>query len=70
MWGSDVAKRQPGRLSGEFLVAYAAVRMFGEQFREPDASLLFGLSRGSFYSIFVLLAGCGMIVHAIRKSRA
>jgi phosphatidylglycerol:prolipoprotein diacylglycerol transferase len=70
VWGSDVLKRQPGRLSGEFLVAYAAVRMYGEQFREPDASLLFGLSRGSFYSIFVLIAGCGLIAHAIRKSRA
>ncbi len=69
IWGSDVAKRQPGRLSGEFFVAYAAVRMFGEQFREPDASLLFGLSRGSFYSIFLLVAGVGLIVRSIRAGR-
>jgi phosphatidylglycerol:prolipoprotein diacylglycerol transferase len=61
-WRSDAAQRQPGRLSGEFLVAYAVVRMIGEVFREPDASLILGLSRGTFYSIFLIVVGAILIV--------
>jgi len=33
------------------------VRIVCEHFREPDAELILGLSRGSFYSIFMILAG-------------
>ena len=51
----------PGRLTGEFLTFYAIVRVFGEQFREPDAQLIFNLSRGSFYSLFLLAAGAFLI---------
>jgi len=51
----------PGRLTGEFLTFYAIVRVFGEQFREPDAPLIFNLSRGSFYSLFLLAAGAFLI---------
>ena len=50
-----------GRLTGEFLVFYAVVRIFGEQFREPDAPLIMGLSRGSFYSLFLLVAGAFLV---------
>jgi phosphatidylglycerol:prolipoprotein diacylglycerol transferase len=58
-WRTDVASRRPGRLSGEFLIAYAILRMVGEVFREPDVgvSLILGLSRGTFYSLFMVLAG-------------
>jgi phosphatidylglycerol:prolipoprotein diacylglycerol transferase len=31
--------------------------MVGEAFREPDASLILGMSRGAFYSVFLILAG-------------
>jgi phosphatidylglycerol:prolipoprotein diacylglycerol transferase len=62
-----VARRHPGRISGEFLIAYAAVRIAGEMFREPDASLILGLSRGMFYSLF--LAAAGLAVAAV-SSRA
>ncbi len=51
----------PGRLTGEFLAFYAVVRIFGEQFREPDAPLIMYLSRGSFYSLFLLVAGAFLI---------
>ncbi len=61
-WRTDVIRRQPGRLGGEFLVGYALVRMFGELFREPDASLILGLSRGTFYSVFVLVAGVALVL--------
>jgi phosphatidylglycerol---prolipoprotein diacylglyceryl transferase len=60
-WRTNVVRDHPGRLSGEFLLAYALLRMIGEMFREPDASLLWGLSRGSFYSIFVALFGVFLI---------
>jgi len=57
-WRTDVVRRHPGRLAGEFLLAYACVRAIGESFREPDASLILGLSRGTFYSLF--LGGFGL----------
>jgi phosphatidylglycerol:prolipoprotein diacylglycerol transferase len=62
-WRSDVVNRHPGRLAGEFLIAYAIVRMIGELFREPDLGIepIFGLSRGSFYSIFLILVGVVLI---------
>lgn len=68
-WRTDVVSRQPGRLAGEFLIAYAIVRMIGEIFREPDAGidLIFGLSRGTFYSVFLIAAGAVMIWRAARK---
>lgn len=67
MWKSDVVRVRPGRLSGEFLIAYSILRMIGEHFREPDASLLFGVSRGTFYSVFLILAGIILIIRT-RKS--
>ena len=69
-WKSDVVRTQPGRLSGEFLVAYAVVRAVGEIFREPDASLILGLSRGTFYSIFLAIAGVALIVWRLPAARA
>lgn len=69
-WRSDIVRRQPGRLSGEFLIAYAVVRMIGELFREPDAGLILGLSRGTFYSIFLIAAGAVLIVRGSRPTNA
>jgi phosphatidylglycerol:prolipoprotein diacylglycerol transferase len=56
-WRSPVIRTQPGRLTGEFWLAYAAMRMIGEIFREPDAGLIMGLSRGTFYSLFLVVGG-------------
>ena len=56
-WKSAVARERPGRLAGEFLIAYALFRIAGESFREPDASLILGLSRGTFYSLFMVGVG-------------
>ncbi len=56
------ATRHEGRLTGEFFLLYAVVRMVGEQFREPDASLILGMSRGTFYSIFFAAVGIGLIL--------
>jgi phosphatidylglycerol:prolipoprotein diacylglycerol transferase len=67
-WKSDVTQTRPGRLSGEFLLGYAALRAFGELFREPDASLLFGFSRGTFYSFFLVAGGVFLIARTMRRT--
>lgn len=67
-WRGTSVRRQPGRLAGEFLIAYALLRAAGELFREPDAGLILGLSRGTFYSVFLIAAGVALIVFAARRS--
>lgn len=66
-WKSNVCQTSPGRLGGEFLIAYAMARILGEFFREPDASLIMGISRGQFYSIFLLLGGFFVIFIAEKR---
>ncbi len=67
-WRTDVTTRRPGRLAGEFFVAYALVRMLGEVYREPDVGvpLILGMSRGTFYSIFLIAAGVFLWVRPSR----
>ncbi|WP_309382167.1 prolipoprotein diacylglyceryl transferase [Cerasicoccus frondis] len=60
-WLSDPNKRSLGQLTGEFLIGYALLRIAGEVFREPDASLILGMSRGAFYSLFMIIAGAAII---------
>lgn len=67
-WKTDVVRREPGRLAGEFLIGYALVRMFCELFREPDAALILGLSRGTFYSLFLIVAGLFVIAFTRRPT--
>jgi len=71
IWRTDVVRAQPGRLAGEYFVIYAVFRCVCEIFREPDdgVSLIYGLSRGTFYSIFLFIVGIALIVRAIRKSK-
>lgn len=66
-WRSDSIRSQPGRLSGEFLAAYALARVGGEIFREPDAGLILGLNRGIFYSLFLLVGGLALITLTPRR---
>jgi len=68
-WRSDIYVKNPGRLGGEFLVAYAISRIIGEFYREPDASLIIGISRGQFYSIFLLLGGIGVIFYSLKRKK-
>ena len=66
-WKTSIIQKFPGQLAGEFLVFYSVSRIFNEFFREPDASLLLGFSRGQFYSIFLLLGGL-LVVYWARNS--
>ena len=65
-WKSSVTTTQPGRLAGEYLVGYAIARVVCEQFREPDASLLLGLSRGTLYSLIMVVSGVLLLVRRPR----
>jgi len=68
-WKSDICKRFPGHLVGEFFLVYALGRIIGECFREPDAGIVqfFGINRGMFYSFFMVLVGVVFILWARRK---
>ena len=65
-WRTTMTRDTPGRLSGEFLIVYSVLRVIGELFREPDASLLFGVNRGIFYSLFLLVAGVVIMMRTRR----
>lgn len=56
-----------GLIAGLFLCLYAIARIGLENFREPDADLIFGFTRGMVYSIPLLLLGIGFIVNSLRK---
>ena len=62
VWKTPLLRRAPGRIAGVFLLGYAVVRAADEVFREPDAGLLFGLSRGTFYSFFLVAGGLALVL--------
>ncbi len=62
-----------GVLTGLFFICYAILRIFVENFREPDASLILGITRGQFFSIFLIVIGAGFLLAAAKgwtKKRA
>jgi phosphatidylglycerol---prolipoprotein diacylglyceryl transferase len=63
-----IPKKAPGLVSGLFLVIYAFCRIFCEAFREPDASLILGLSRGTFYSLIMAMAGAAIVAYATSRA--
>lgn len=66
-WFGNTVRTRPGQLVGEFLIAYALLRSLGEVFREPDpAGLILGLSRGTFYSFFLVIGGAALIAASRR----
>jgi len=56
-----------GVLTGVFFIAYAILRIIGEIFRQPDAPLTLGLSRGQFLSLFLIIMGIAFVVFATRR---
>ena len=59
-----------GVVTGAFFILYAVLRIIGEIFREPDAALTLGLTRGQFLSLFMILMGAGFIFAAFRREKA
>ena len=67
LWVLRTRVRLPdGVLTGVFFIAYAAVRILGECFREPDAPMTGFLTRGQFLSLFMILLGLVFLLWAWR----
>ena len=65
LWFVRTRMRQPnGVLTGLFFIFYAIFRIIVENFREPDASLIFGVTRGQFFSFFLIAIGLAFVIVA------
>ena len=62
-------KAPDGLLTGLFFALYASFRIFGEQFREPDAAMVGILTKGQFFSVFMFLFAALFFAHAWRGWR-
>jgi phosphatidylglycerol:prolipoprotein diacylglycerol transferase len=70
LWLVRTRTRQPnGVLIGLFFICYAVFRIIVECFREPDASLIGGFTRGQFFSFFLIVMGVAFIVAAKMRPR-
>lgn len=69
-------KKEPlphGQIFGEAAVIYGVFRVINEFFREPDSgvSLFFGFSRGTVYSLILILAGAAVVAFVrLREKRS
>jgi len=68
LWGVRMKfpKAPAGLLTGLFFALYAVFRIFGEQFREPDAAMVGFLTKGQFFSFFMFLFAALFFAHAWR----
>ena len=67
------ALKQPGLLTGLFLIGYGASRALIELVRQPDAHIGFlsgGVTMGQILSLPMLLAGGAFVYFALRQSQA
>jgi phosphatidylglycerol:prolipoprotein diacylglycerol transferase len=65
LWFVRTRMRQPnGVLTGLFFIFYAIFRIIVENFREPDASLIAGFTRGQFFSFFLIAIGLAFVIVA------
>lgn len=53
-----------GFITGLFLILYSVFRIIVENFREPDAPMIGMLTRGQFFSFFLVAIGIGFVVVA------
>ncbi|MBD5389035.1 prolipoprotein diacylglyceryl transferase [bacterium] len=71
LWRFTKLRARPGALSGVLGMGYAAVRIFCEQFRAPDAQIGFltswGLTMGQLLSAVMFVAGATIFAVAMRK---
>jgi phosphatidylglycerol---prolipoprotein diacylglyceryl transferase len=65
LWFVRTRMRQAnGVLTGLFLIFYAIFRIIVENFREPDATLIAGFTRGQFFSFFLIAIGLAFVIGA------
>lgn len=58
-----------GVTTGLFFILYAIARIAVENLREPDSSLIMGLTKGQFYSTFMIAVGLAFLVMGLLKKR-
>jgi phosphatidylglycerol:prolipoprotein diacylglycerol transferase len=67
LWMLRTKVRVPrGVITGSFFVLYALLRILGEQFRQPE-DFNFGMPRGVFLSLFLILIGVLFFWGAFRR---
>ncbi len=70
LWVVRTRMKAPvGMLTGIFMIGYAGLRILGEQFREPDAALTWGLTRGQFLSLFMIGIGAAFVAYSLVTRR-
>src|SRR5216110_2393998 len=70
LWLVRTRMWQPnGVLTGLFLICYAIFRIVVENFREPDATLIAGFTRGQFFSFFLIAIGLAFVIGAKLRPR-
>ncbi len=58
-----------GVLTGLFFIIYATCRISVENLREPDSELIMGITKGQFYSIFMILIGLAFLVFGFKRGK-
>jgi len=58
-----------GVLTGVFFLLYAVFRIIVEAYREPDSAMIGFLTKGQFYSTFMIVAGIGFLGFAFWQHR-
>jgi phosphatidylglycerol---prolipoprotein diacylglyceryl transferase len=61
-------KAPHGMICGVFFILYGIFRIVVEHFREPDSAMIGVLTKGQFYSLFMVLAGIAFLWNAKRQS--
>ena len=56
-------------LTGLFFILYAIGRISVENFREPDSGYIGSLTKGQFYSTFMLVVGLAFLVYGFTRKR-
>ncbi|MCP5538290.1 MAG: prolipoprotein diacylglyceryl transferase [Akkermansiaceae bacterium] len=61
-----------GVITGLFFVLYAVFRIIVENYRQPDAGqdFILSLTKGQFYSTFMIAGGLCFIVCALKKQQS
>lgn len=58
-----------GILTGLFFILYAGGRIFVENYREPDSGFIAGMTKGQFYSTFMIAIGIGFLLFGFLRKR-
>ena len=58
-----------GTLTGIFFLLYAIGRILVENYREPDSGMIAGMTKGQFYSLFLMVAGIGFLGYGFLAKR-